>query len=94
MDRFNVTENMFELNENNLNLQKLVNFNVNRAGNLLDDGKNLLKYLPGKLKYEIKWTILGGNEILNKIRRNKFDIFIRPKLNKSDFLRLLFKSIV
>jgi squalene synthase HpnC len=94
MNRFCVTENMFELNENNLNLQKLVNFNIDRAGNLLDDGKNLLKYLPGRLKYEIKWTILGGNEILNKIRRNKLDIFIRPKLNKIDFLRLLFKSIV
>lgn len=94
MDRFRVTENMFELNQNSLNLQKLVNFNVNRAANILDEGKNLLKYLPGRLKFEIRWTILGGNEILNKIRKNKFDIFIRPKLLKSDFLRLLLKSIV
>jgi squalene synthase HpnC len=94
MDRFSVTENMFELSENSLNLQKLVNFNVERAGNILEEGKNLIKYLPGRLKLEIIWTILGGKEILSKIRRNNFDIFIRPKLNKSDFLRLLIKSIV
>jgi len=94
MNKFCVTESMFELCENNLNLQTLVNFNVDRAADIINEGKKLLKYLPGRLKFEIRWTILGGNEILNKIRRNKFNIFIRPKLKKSDLLRLLFKSIV
>jgi len=94
MDKFCVTDNMFELCENNVNLQTLVNFNVDRAADIINEGKKLLKYLPVRLKSEIRWTILGGNEILNKIRRNKFNIFIRPKLKKSDLLRLLFKSIV
>ena len=94
MERFCVTEKVFELSENNLNLQKLVIYNVDRAADMLRQGKDLIKFLPGRLKFEIKWTILGGNEILSKIRKNKFNIFIRPKLRKSDFIRLLFKSIV
>ncbi len=94
MDRFGITENMFDLSENSLKLQELVNFNVERADNILNEGKGLLQYLPGRLKFEIKWTILGGNEILSKIRRNKFNIFIRPELTKLDFLRLMIKSII
>jgi len=94
MEKYCVTENMFELNQNNLNLQELVKYNVNRAEQMLDEGKNLLKFLSGRLRYEIKWTLLGGSEILKRISKNKFNIFIRPKLRKSDFLRLMFKSIV
>lgn len=94
MEKYCVTENMFELNQNNLNLQELVKYNVNRAEQMLDEGKNLLKFLSGRLRYEIKWTLLGGSEILKRINKNKFNIFIRPKLRKSDFLRLMFKSIV
>jgi hydroxysqualene synthase len=94
MGKFAVTENMFELNKINLNLEKLVKYNIDRADKILEEGKKLLEFLPGRLKIEIKWTILGGLEILNKIRNNNFDIFTRPKLSKSDFLMLLLKSIV
>jgi len=94
MNIFAVTENMFELNKINLNLEKLVKYNIDRAGKILGEGKNLLEFLPVRLKIEIKWTVLGGMEILNKIRKNNFNIFTRPKLNKYDFLMLLFKSII
>jgi phytoene/squalene synthetase len=80
MNIFAVTENMFELNKINLNLEKLVKYNIDRAGKILDEGKNLLEFLPVRLKIEIKWTVLGGMEILNKIRKNNFNIFTRPKL--------------
>jgi phytoene/squalene synthetase len=94
MDLFSVTENMFELNKINHNLEKLVMYNIDRADIILKEGKKLLEFLPGRLKIEIKWTVLGGMEILNKIRKNNFDIFTRPKLSKFDFLMLLFKSII
>jgi squalene synthase HpnC len=94
MNRFLVTENMFELNKINLNLEKLVKYNVERADNLLKEGQKLLNFLPGRLKIEIKWTILGGREILNKIKKNNFNIFTRPVLKKFDFLMLLLKSVV
>jgi phytoene/squalene synthetase len=91
---FLVTENMFELNKINLNLQKLVKYSVDRVEELLYEGENLLNFLPGRLKIEIKWTLLGGRAILSKIRKNNYNIFIRPKLNKLDLLMLLIKSFV
>jgi squalene synthase HpnC len=94
MSRFSVTENMFELNKINLNLEKLVKYNIDRADKILEEGKKLLEFLPRRLKIEIKWTLLGGKGILNKIRKNNFDIFIRPKLSKIDFLMMLFESII
>ncbi|MDR3609018.1 MAG: squalene synthase HpnC [Ignavibacteriaceae bacterium] len=94
MSMFSVTENMFELNKINHNFINLMKFSFDRVDKLLAEGQNLLNFLPGKLKIEIKWTLLGGREILNKIRKNEFDVFIRPKLNKTDFLILLFKSLI
>lgn len=93
MKKFGVKEKMFELNENNLNLQKLVHFNVGRARLLFEDGKNLLNLLSGMHKLEIKWTIKGGEAILNKISENNFDVLNeRKSLNKFDFVKLFFAS--
>ncbi|MCK7524640.1 MAG: squalene/phytoene synthase family protein [Ignavibacteriales bacterium] len=94
MKMFNVTKKMFELKENNPNIKALVKHNVERAQSLFDEGKNLLKYLNGRFKIEIKWTIAGGEKILDKIRKNDYDVFTkRPKLDKVDFILLLVKSI-
>lgn len=94
LTKFNVTEKVFELKDFSLNLQALVKLNVDRAFNLFNEGAALSEYLSGRLKYEIKWTIAGGKEILNKIKKNNYNIFIRPKLSKKDFFILLIKSFV
>ena len=91
---FEVTQKMFELKENNPNIKALVKHNIERAQSLFSEGKNLLKYLNGSFRIEIKWTIAGGEEILNKIKKNDYDVFTkRPKLNKIDFISLFIKSI-
>ncbi|MFI5236725.1 MAG: squalene synthase HpnC [Ignavibacteriales bacterium] len=94
MKKFDVTEKMFELKENRLNLNKLVEFSVNRIQTYFDEGKALLGFLSGKIRYEIDWTISGGEEILKKIRGSGFDVFLnRPVLSKYDYFKLLLKSI-
>ncbi len=94
MKKFGVTENMFNLQENNLNISDLVKHNVDRAGLLFNEGKNLFSYLTGKLKIEIKWTVAGGEKILSKIRENNYNIFCeRPRLSKTDFFYILLKNI-
>lgn len=94
MKMFNVTKKMFELKENNPNIKALVKHNVERTQSLFDEGKNLLKYLDGRFRIEIKWTIAGGEKVLNKIRKNEYDVFTkRPKLDSVDFISLLVKSI-
>ncbi len=94
MKMFNVTKKMFELKENNPNIKALVKHNIERAQSLFDEGKDLLNYLNGRFKIEIKWTLAGGEKVLDKIRKNEYDVFKeRPKLDKMDFISLLIKSI-
>ena len=94
MEKYKVTEKMFELNENNLNLQKLVRFNVDRARLLFNDGKKLLKLLKGGLKLEVNWTVRGGEAILDRITKSNFDVLNkRPVLRKTDFVKLFFATI-
>jgi squalene synthase HpnC len=95
MKKFSITEKMFELKENNLNLKELVGYNVERTHKLFFEGKKLIPYLKGRLKYEIKWTIEGGESILRKIEKNKFNVFqTRPELTKIDFIILLLKAFI
>ena len=94
MKMFNVTQKMFELKQNNHDIKTLVKHNVERTQSLFDEGKNLLNYLNDRFRIEIKWTIAGGEKILEKIRENDYDVFTkRPKLDKIDFLSLLVKSV-
>ncbi len=95
MEKFGVGEKMFEMNEISDNLKKLIEFSVNRVQSLYDEGKGLLEFISGRFKYEIAWTIRGGEEILSKIRGADFDVFTkRPVLTKIDYLKLLFKTFI
>lgn len=93
MQTFKVTKKMFEEGKMNPDLGRLIEFNVTRTQMLFDEGRNLIKFLKGRLKYEIKWTILGGEAILEKIRKNDYNVFIRPYLTKKDFIILLLNSV-
>jgi len=95
MGKFGVNEKMFEMKEISFNLKKLIEFSVNRTQSMFDEGKPLLEFLSGRFKYEIAWTIKGGEEILSKIRGADFDIFTRrPVLTKTDYLKLFIKSFI
>ncbi len=95
LKEFGVTEKMFELKENNLNLKALVKRNVERTRNLFDDGERLTGFLRGRLKFEVKWTILGGKSILDRIEKNDFEVLRqRPALDKIDFFILLLKTFL
>ena len=94
MNHFQVTENMFEMKENNHNFSALLKHSVNRTRNFFTEGKNLFRFLKGRLKLEIKWTVAGGEKILSKIENNNYQIFgKRPALNKTDFISILLKNI-
>lgn len=93
MAKYMIEKKVFELSENSLNLKELLKFNIARTKKMFEEGRGILKFLKGRVNYEIKWTILGGEEILKKIERNNYRIFEdRPKLNKFDFVKLLLVS--
>lgn len=94
MKKFEVTEKVFEIKENNYNFQQLLKHNVDRAQLMFDGGRNIFNYLKGKLKLEIKWTVKGGEEILKKIRNANYDVLTRrPELTKFDMIKLFFSSV-
>jgi squalene synthase HpnC len=95
MEKFGVNENLFEMKQINDNLKKLIQFSVDRTQTFFDEGKKLLTYLSGRFRYEIAWTIKGGEEILNKIRGADFDVFSnRPYLTKTDYLKIFIKALI
>ncbi len=95
MIKFNVDEKIFRLKENNDNFKELLKYQINRTRDLFQKGKNLIERLPMKLKYQISWTISGGEEILKKIEKINHDVLnSRPVLNKFDYLKLMMKSLL
>ena len=95
MERFEVTEKMFELKENNINLRQLAKFYIQRTYAIFGEGKTLIKHLKGGLKLEIDWTVRGGELILQKIKENNYNLFSeRPVITKPDVLKILLKSII
>jgi len=92
--KFGVSEKSFELKENSINLQQLLRYNIERTEMMFNEGRELTKHLNGRLKFEIGWTILGGQAILKKIKGDNYNtINIRPKLSKVDHLILAVKAM-
>jgi len=95
MSRFGVSESDFSGTSTPENLRKLLEFNINRNKEFYREGRKLIPFLNTRLKFEIKWTILGGEAILHKIEKNKFNVLkTRPALKKTDFVKLFIKSLL
>lgn len=95
MRKFGVTGKIFELKENNSNFKKLLNYEIAETEKLFRKGKKLLNRLPLRLKYEIIWTILGGEKILQKIEKINCNVLnLRPTLTKKDFIEIFFRSFI
>jgi squalene synthase HpnC len=95
MEMLQITEKLFEHKENNHKLKQLVKHSVDRVQNLFDDGKKLFPLLSGRLKVEIIWTVAGGEEILDQIRKNDYNVLNnRPELSKTRMISLFVKSLI
>ena len=92
---FEVSENQYLSKQYDEKFCSLMKFQVDRAEQMFVEGMELIYHLPGMLKHEIKWTVLGGMKILERIREHNYDTFsFRPELNKTDMLKLIFKSFI
>lgn len=99
---FNITEQhlllfAFQTQAVNENWQHFMQFNLKRASRLLQAGKPLGSMLTGRVGFEMRLIIAGGERIIYKIEKVKGDIFkYRPILTKWDwiviFLKALFKK--
>ncbi len=72
------------------NFARLLEFSVNRVKQMFAEGKNLIKRLPPGLDNQIMWTVLAGEEILAKIEKQNYNVFLnRPKIKAFDVIKIL-----
>jgi squalene synthase HpnC len=75
--------------------QQFMQFNLQRARALLIAGKPLGRILKGRIGFEMRMIIAGGERIITKINRVNGDIFNhRPTLNNWDWLLILTKALL
>ncbi len=75
--------------------QQFMQFNLQRVHALLMAGKPLGRILKGRLGFEMRMIIAGGERIIIKINKVNGDIFHhRPTLNNWDWLVILSKALL
>lgn len=67
---------------------------IERARRMLHAGAPLGTILPGRLGFQLRMTLMGGQSILRKLHRKRGSVFKRPPALKSgDWLYMLLRAI-
>lgn len=100
LNRFGITEQQINAYVNtsqavNEDWQQFMRFNLQRVHTLLLAGKPLGCILKGRIGFEMRMIIAGGERIISKINKVNGDVFkYRPTLNNWDWLLILFKALL
>lgn len=94
MAAFGITENDIVNQTNSPHWQKLMLMNLNRAEQILLSGKPLGRRLNGRIGFELRMMIAGGERILYKLKKTRGGIFEhRPTLRFYDWCWILLKAL-
>ena len=94
LPRFRVGETDIAAGRWSANWAALMDFQIDRACDLMLQGAPLVHALPGRLGWEIRLTVQGGLRILEHLRKVRGDVFQhRPQLGKWDWLVLAGRSL-
>lgn len=75
--------------------QQFMQFNCRRASVLMQTGKPLGHILKGRIGFELRMMIAGGERIIDKISAVQGDVFKhRPALQVGDWLIIFFKALL
>ena len=75
--------------------QQFMHFNLRRTHAMLNAGKPLGKILTGRIGFEMRMIIAGGERIIHKISAVNGDVFNRrPKLNYWDWAIVFTKALL
>lgn len=79
----------------NAQWQVFMDLNLKRTAQLLNTGKPLGKILKGRIGFEMRMIIAGGERIIAKINQVQGDVFNRrPTLNHFDWLLIFSKALL
>jgi squalene synthase HpnC len=93
MARFGVTEAHIAQGLADNAWQALMQFQVQRARDMMQQGAPLGSILSGRIGLEMRLIIAGGKRILSKLENVQYDMYRhRPVLRPHDWLIMLFKS--
>jgi squalene synthase HpnC len=95
MAAFSISEAMIQAQQADAHWQRFMQFNLQRASALLQAGKPLGCILSGRIGFEMRMIIAGGERIISKISQVNGDVFRhRPTLNQWDWLVIFFKALL
>lgn len=94
MQQFGITESQMAAQQSNVNWERFMRFNVERAETMLQNGKPLGRILPGRMGLEMRLIIAGGETIIRKLKVVNGDVFHkRPTIKAWDWPAILIKAI-
>jgi len=95
MEQFGVSEAQIAAQHVNQDWEKFMLFNIERAENMLNEGKPLEHILPGRIGLEMRMIIGGGEHVIYKLKAVRGDIFKhRPTLKVWDWPVILLKALL
>ena len=94
MQQFGITETQMAAQQSNVNWERFMRFNVERAETMLQNGKPLGRILPGRMGLEMRLIIASGETIIRKLKVVNGDVFHkRPTIKAWDWPAILIKAI-
>jgi len=89
LQQFGVRISDIKTKTNNAQTRALMTLQIQRARELYYSGKPLCANLSGRFALEIRTIFSGGSMILDKLADNVASIYSRPRLTKSDKLKII-----
>ncbi len=92
MAQHHVSINDIQNHLNNEHTQSLIQWQLQRARTIYQSGTPLCTNLSGRFAIEIKMIYAGGLLILDKLEQNTASMYLRPRLNKMDKFKILWRG--
>lgn len=95
LEKFGVSEAQIADGKADFAFQRLMAHQCTRAHQMLKAGSPLAKTLKGRIGFELRMIILGGQQILNKLDAERYDVFNRrPKLQAADWWKIMKRAVL
>jgi squalene synthase HpnC len=93
MQAFGIDETYIAQRRQNQNIHKLIQFQLQRAQELLQVGQPLLARNHGRLRFMLKLTLSGAQRMIEKLQ-TRTDVYTRPTLHVGDLALIATRSLL
>ena len=90
---FGVTLNDLQQQSCNAQMLALVDHQLTRIDGIMAEGRTLGRDLHGRFGLEIRLITIAGQTVLDKLKSHRGNPWQRPRLGKSDYLRIVWRAL-